>query len=60
MYEKTKVCGASFEDLSTEEMEVCDGGIFQSLSPVIAATTLPCGVGASISCIGASIYFTIN
>ena len=48
---KEFVCGKAFEDLTNDEMMEVEGGIASSLSPIINVTTLPCGIGASISCI---------
>lgn len=57
---KEMICGSAFEELSNEEMQQYNGGIFQSLSPMIAATTLPCGVGASASCVAVSVYYAVK
>ena len=56
---KANICGRSFEELTNEEMMEYEGGT-TSFTPVTPATSLPCGIGASISCIGVSIYYTIN
>ena len=57
---KEFICGKAFEDLTNDEMMEYEGGIATSLSPIVAATSLPCGIGASISCIGVSIYYTVT
>jgi len=59
---KENICGKAFEELTNDEMMECNGGII-SLTPgpvTITATTLPCGIGASISAIGVSIYLTVK
>lgn len=57
---KENICGKAFEELTNDEMMEVEGGIASSLSPIVSATTLPCGIGASISCIGVSIYYTVK
>ncbi len=57
MEKYANVCGVAFEDLSDDEMLEYDGG--GSFGPLILATTLPCGVGASISIASVSIAFLI-
>jgi len=57
---KELICGKAFEELSKDEMIEVEGGATSVLSPIIAATTLPCGIGASVSAVGVSIYYTVK
>lgn len=53
---KTMICGQAFEELTNDEMQDIDGG----WTTVFTCTTLPCGVGASISTIAVSIYYNVK
>ena len=47
------ICGEAFEELTDDEMMEVEGG----WTTVFTCTTLPCGVGASLSSIAVSIYY---
>lgn len=52
MNEKSKVLGCAFEDLTDQEMMDVDGGTAEiSAATLASASSLPCGVGVSISTI---------
>nr|DAQ19178.1 MAG TPA: Two-component Enterococcus faecalis cytolysin (EFC) [Caudoviricetes sp.] len=53
------VCGAAFEDLSAQEMMDFDGGGTGVLTPITVASSLACGVGASISLISVGVTVLI-
>jgi len=57
---KENICGKAFEELTNDEMMEVEGGIATSLSSIVNVTTLPCGIGASISCIGVSVYYAVK
>ncbi|MBQ3783093.1 MAG: hypothetical protein II838_06570 [Lachnospiraceae bacterium] len=54
--EKEIICGKSFEDLSNDEMVEIEGG----WACTFVCTTLPCGIGASVSAIAVSIYYKVK
>ena len=54
--EKEIICGKSFEDLSNDEMMEIEGG----WANIFICTTLPCGIGASVSTIAVSIYYKVK
>ena len=54
--ERKIICGNSFEELSEDEMMELEGG----WTTVFTCTTLPCGIGASISTVAVSVYYNIR
>ncbi len=54
--EKNLFCGEAFEELSHDEMMELEGG----WTSIFTVTTLPCGVGASISTVAVSIYYNVK
>lgn len=48
---KKELVGSAFEELTEEEMMDVDGGV------AWVATTLPCGVAASVGAVGVSIWW---
>lgn len=54
--EKKIICGDSFEELTNDEMMELEGG----WTTIFTCTTLPCGVGASISTVAVSVYYNVK